>query len=129
LKTIKDYGYVSSINFNDLQLHYTIQQFGGWTKCCKWELSKLPFIEKEFKKIYETAIKSGREGRDYVIGWVDQTNYNDNFKTKIEPKQVYVQITTQYRLENKKDLRIDNIQAPNKKIENLVSNLASKKGF
>jgi hypothetical protein len=89
LDAAKNHGYYSSVEFEDKTIHAVIEQMGGWMWFCSQDVGQLPFIEKQFYKLYELLSKNKYHAANRLIGYHESINSAKGHKNAI-PETVRV---------------------------------------
>jgi hypothetical protein len=61
LWAIRHIGAWDSVQFDDHKIHAVIIDMGGWTQLCRRNTNDLPFLAREFERLYCIEITEGRE--------------------------------------------------------------------
>ena len=81
LKAIQSVGAYSSIVFDDVLIHATLEQMGGWIKLCRYNCHDLQFRANEFQKFYSAALRQTPEHYpNYFAGITEAANSSNGYK-------------------------------------------------
>ena len=74
LWAIRFIGAWDSVQFDDEKIHAVIMDMGGWTQLCRRNSNDLPFLAREFERLYCIEIAEGRENYPQMLhGKLEQT--------------------------------------------------------
>lgn len=93
-----------SVEFDDPKIHAVILEMGGWINLCKCTSKELPFIAKEFERLYAMELIHGKqEYPTRLAGRLEQTGgcYNGNSINEIRYVGDKTIKNTIIKLENK----------------------------
>lgn len=83
-QALRSIGSYTTVVFDDPLIHKTITELGGWIKLCHAQEKDLPFIARDFEKIYR-GYKSRNEVPDYprtLLGVHEAENWQKGFNAE-----------------------------------------------
>jgi len=91
INTIKRYGSYRSVKFEDSKIHIILENMGGWIKIAQCQIVEVPFLQKDFQRLYAIYEKNNRElACDHLKGISEITNskvgYHDDEVVFVEDK-------------------------------------------